>query len=282
MTEPTVEDVKFRLEQKCRMPGHGKRPTPPDFGLICHRHAADVRDLLADVADLLTAYAEGDTVQPEPGEHRGGKQPHPPIPIRINAFLIGNPGGDPVESETEMEQWLRYGNPSSGRLESNGPDSPDIRSVIYNWTDQLTTTIPALTWPAGDTMAKLGYLRANLADVTRLDGFSDFLRDLRNCRRALALAIGERPGPQPLGKCPDCNTDLFTDKDREVVRRRRMGEPVTGTEAAPYTVKANRVSCGCGAVWEGAGLARLRVILNHAEPGPRLQRTAQGNGWMVS
>lgn len=254
--------AKFRLERSCRMPGHGKRGAEPTDGQLCHRHAADLRDLMADVHDLLVAYAEGDAINPVQSEHRSGKNPHPPIPIRLNAFLIGNPGGDPVECETELERWRRYGNPASGRLESNGPDAPDIPTVIRDAAVALAVRL-GVDRP-GATLASLDFIRRHLDTVTELDWFDEFLAAFRNCRRALAAAIGEQAGPAPLGKCPDCRAPLFTDRDREVIRRRRANEHVAGEDAKPMTAKADRVVCGCGARWEGPGLLRLRLILEVA------------------
>lgn len=249
-----ITAAKFRLEQLCVLPGHGKHGKEASYGSVCDSHAADLRDLVADVHDLAIAYAEGDAINPERSEHRG-KNPHPPVPIRLNAFIIGHHGGDPVEWT-----WRRNGNVVSGRLESNGPDAPDIPAVIYRWADALAVA-RGIDWPTGDTLAKLDFIRRHLDWVTELPEFKEFLASMRACRRALAAAIGEQPGPQPLGKCPECRTALYTDWDREVIRRRRAGEFVTGEDAKPIKAKANRVACQCGAVWEGAGLIRLKLIL---------------------
>lgn len=251
--------AKFKGSKDCRMP-HGGHPKMATFGQLCAHHEAELRDLVADVADLCLAYAEGDAISPEPSEHRG-KKPHPPLPIRINQFIISNPGGAPVVNASDEELWARYGNPKTGRLESNGPDAPAIIDIMKHWTARIVETLE-VEWPWGDTLAKLVFIRANLATLTEREDYTDFVVEMRACRRALAAAIGQSAGPQPITKCPSCKAPLYTDKDREIIRRRRAGEPVTGEDAKPITARADRVACHCDPMseWAGPGLLRLKLI----------------------
>lgn len=255
----SINKAKFKASHDCRKP-HGDNKKAATFGMLCDHHEAELRDLVADVHDLCKAYAEGDAITPEPSEHRG-KNPHPPLPIRVNQFIIGNPGGEPVICENEEEEWARYGNPKSGRLESNGPDAPAIIDIMKHWAARIVED-EDIEWPWGDTLDKLVFIRANLKTLTYRDDYSQFLHEMRACRRALASAIGEEPGPQPITKCPNCRAPLFTDKDREVIRRRRAGELISGEDAEPITARADRVACHCHprSEWSGAGLIRLKLI----------------------
>jgi hypothetical protein len=268
------------------MPRHGKCRERLEPGWwVCRHAAADLRDLLADVQDLLDAYSQGDTVNAERGEHRSGKKPHPPLPINLSRFVIAHPGTD----EPIPFDYAHNGNPATGRLESNGPDAPDVWATIRNAAAAVGSSLGIdpddgyEDYEGGGWYVWLvSFLRQHLGEITALEWFGEFVSAFRDCRRALAAAIGEPPGPVPLGKCPYCNAELFTDQAKEVLRRRRAGEAVSGEDAKPITARADRVVCRCGVEWSGIGLTRLRLILNPSPPAARLTASSEGNGWMAS
>jgi len=250
MTAPSINDAKFRETTRCRM-RHGSHPQPASHGALCDHHAADLRDLLADIAELWAAFLAGDRIN-QTATKTKGKRPHPPLPIDVNRLAIDDPG-EPVPWT-----WERNGNPKTGRWESNG-ETPDIRAIVYAAMEAADPEANPRPDIAGsdDLAVQLDWLRANTRALSHTPDYRQHLRDLRACRRALALAIGDQPGPKPIARCPECECELFTDLDEQRRKLRREGRNPDNA-----TGRADLVKChSCRASWQGrAALARLKYI----------------------
>lgn len=230
----------------CTMPHKGSRHLATQ-GLVCDQCAANLRELLADVQELLQAFAEGDVINPELAEHRG-KNPHAPVPIDLDRWLITHPGGEPVGILP-----IRNAHPVTGKIESNGPDAPRIWSIIERWTAAVAERL-AVGMPFGDTMTWLDFLRRHLVTVTELDDVIEFDEEFRACRRALAAAIGVPAGPAPLCHCPHCGTPLWTEHGHQVRTLLAKREDPAGAGG-----RLDLVHCPtCPETWDG--WPRLRFL----------------------
>jgi hypothetical protein len=236
---------------------HGDTPRPAEDGLLCRRHSDHLRNWLVDIADWY--------VQHRAFVATDGGQP------RDRAMAVTDPRvigwrEKPIAELPLSVATARHLNNLSGRLESNGDEIPEVPQTVASWllvmgeegllaTDENGNPVI----PSG-LIAQLDLLRTQHWLVVRQPWVDEYLRDVRDCQRALAAAVGEASGPQPFGMCPVCSTaerkvPVFTRAEEERWDARREGR----TE---QRWPLERAQCsGCGASWEGtAQMARLQLM----------------------
>jgi hypothetical protein len=240
--------------QRCVIPRHdGRRPWATD-GLLCPEHSAEIRDLIADVSDLYAELPWTGLPLAAPGPRYTDtpvtKHPDPPVPVNLAALVLR----DPATRSTTVPEVNRERN--GPRLESNGPDAPDVAATLADWCHRVATE-RGTSVPTNGVEAMLTALRTHLSWIAAQPWVVEFDRQLRNCRRWLAMAVGAPDTmPPPYANCPYCGRLVWTDLDRDVIKRRRYGQDVTEAKG-----RTDRVSCDCGARWTGVhDLARLLKI----------------------
>ncbi len=254
------------LQHACVIPRHGKNRPAAATGLVCGDHLAELRELLADIAGLwdelpwsrLPLAMTGNTGS----DGNRTKQPYPPGLINLAALALTDVR---ATSTAPVPVDVRHNGP---RLESNGSDIPNVHAVLTFWCQQVAADRPGAE-PLGGTVGLANWLTQHLTWIVGQTWVAAFDDQIRACRRALALAVGEEPGP-PATRCPYCGTDCWTDWERDVVRQLRQG-----SGPGDATGRADRVACtGCGRVWEGASQVRMFALMAEQEDEARKARPA--------
>jgi hypothetical protein len=230
-----------------------RKPTLTVTGMVCAQHLADLRDLLADITELyaLLPYADRPATEARNSESKHSKNPDPAAPVNLTRLALT----DPRNPSTVARTYARNFDQIRGTLASNGPDLPDIPNVLAAWCQQITDERNT-TVPAGTVTQAVDGLRRHLPWVCAQTWVTDLEDELRACRRALAMAVGETPGPTPLCDCPYCGNPLYTDRQREQLKLRRNGQSVEDT-----TERHDRVTCPtCYISWAGVEMLRLKLI----------------------
>lgn len=223
--------------------GH-ERPARATRGYLCDHHDDLLAGWLADIEDWFT-------------DHRLYLSDRLALTLSVTDTRNGwNETGGQLNQNAPARTlaFWRHLNPLSGRLESNGPDVPDVGALIDTWTQVLVEECPAVTVQPESFAARLALLRGNRLWIVEQPWLDEFLNDMRACQKTLAKVVGEATGPRPLGTCPYCGTNCYLNHDLEewASRREQRERRIDPME---------RVVCqGCGEQWKGAEVARFRLI----------------------
>lgn len=194
-----------------------KEPAEATHGRVCAHHSQALREALQDVIELFALsrlFLLPGSIISDGSKHT--KAAEAPAPIRLEVAALSdrrNPATVPMSFAANYD-WAK------NLLVNNGPDIPDIPGTLEDWagwvTDERELTPLAKGWTITQSVQRL---HAHLAWITAQELVVEFEESLRDMRRALAHAAGEKPA-EPVGRCPSldgdgrmCNGPLWPRRD---------------------------------------------------------------------
>lgn len=203
------------------------------MGLLCSRHYHWIDRTLVQIEELFAL--RGDVLLPgSGGDERSATRVGSPAPGRIDVMALTDPRG--------IRDWI------------GDPDAiPDIPGALDLWVRVMSeehSTLNLDTYTATVSGA-VRVLRRERRWIARQAWVDDYVNELHDLHRAVARGVGAPMWPEPIGKCPNCQTPMFT------------------------TIGADEATCRrCKTTWTGVHLARLRLIHEQEEARKRDERSS--------
>ena len=199
-------------EEACVLP-HGDEPRRRHVGLLCGRHYGELDGRLREIETLFALRDE---------------------------LLLPGPGGERVSGGG-------FGSPAPGRLslmqvtDSRAGiegDHPDVARVLAFWAWEVASRRRIAETVTGDVSQSVRLLRRERKWIAAQLWVPRYAEALRTAHRALATASGASMWPEPVGKCSNCQSNLYN--------------PMNG---------ADEIVCRkCKSSWSGVHYLRLRLI----------------------